>query len=205
MRVRTKICGITRPEDGVLAAELGVDAIGLVFYSLSPRAVTGLQAREIVAALPPFVSTVGLFVNATETEVRVVLEAVSLDVLQFHGEETPAQCQLYNKPYIKAIRMQAETDISQLCIDYADAAGLLLDAYHPRLHGGTGQPFDWGLFPQHVSKPLILAGGLTPDNIVEAIDQTSPFAVDVSGGVELAKGLKDAAKMAAFIKRCNEC
>ncbi len=193
MRVRTKICGITRPEDGVLAAKLGVDAIGLVFYPPSPRAVTALQARKIVAALPPFVTTVGLFVNATEREVRTVLETVPLDVLQFHGDETPAQCQLYNKPYIKAIRMQADTDISQLCIDYAGASGLLLDAFHPRLHGGTGQQFDWGLFPLHTSKPLIY-------NVIEAINQTSPFAVDVSGGVELSKGLKDAAKMAAFLR-----
>ncbi len=200
MRIRTKICGITRSEDGVMAAKLGVDGIGLVFYSPSPRAVTTLQARKIIAALPPFVTTVGLFVNAEEAKIRGVLEAVSLDLLQFHGEETPAQCQLYNKPYIKAIRMQANSNISQLCIDYADASGLLLDAYHPQLRGGTGQQFDWGLFPQHASQPLVLAGGLTPENIVDAIDQTSPFAVDVSGGVELSKGLKDAAKMAAFLR-----
>jgi len=200
VRVRTKICGITRSEDGVMAAKLGVDAIGLVFYSPSPRAVTALQAREIIAALPPFVATVGLFVNATETEIRIALEAVSLDMLQFHGEETPEQCQLYNKPYIKAIRMQTETNISQLCIDYTDASALLLDTYHPQLRGGTGQQFDWSLFPQQASKPLVLAGGLTPENIVGAIEQTSPFAVDVSGGVESAKGLKDAAKMAAFLR-----
>lgn len=200
MRVRTKICGITRSEDGVMAAKSGVDAVGLVFYSPSPRVVTALQARKIIAVLPPFVTTVGLFVNATEAEIRAVLDAVSLDMLQFHGEETPVQCQLYNKPYIKAIRMQADTNVSQLCMNYADASGLLLDAYHPQLHGGTGHQFDWGLFPQQASKPLILAGGLTPDNIVGAIEQTSPFAVDVSGGVEWAKGLKDAAKMATFLR-----
>lgn len=200
MRVRTKICGITRSEDGVAAANLGVDAIGLVFYSPSPRAVRVEQANSIIAALPPFITTVGLFVNAEEADVRAVLETVPLDVLQFHGDETPAQCRLYNKSYIKAIRMQADTDVTQLCLEYGDAAGLLLDAYHPQLRGGTGDSFDWGLFPRQTSKPLILAGGLTPENIVTAIDQTSPYAVDVSGGVEASKGIKDAAKMAAFLR-----
>jgi len=200
VRIRTKICGITRPEDGVIAANLGVDAIGLVFYTASPRAVTWAQANEIIAVLPPFVSTVGLFVNAAAAEVSAILEAVPLDLLQFHGDETPAQCQHYRKPYIKAIRMQANTDVSQLCLQYAGASGLLLDAYHPTLRGGTGQHFDWNLFPKEAAKPLVLAGGLTADNIVAAVNQTSPFAVDVSGGVEAGKGIKDAAKMDAFLK-----
>lgn len=200
MRTRVKICGITRPEDGIEAARLGADAIGLVFYAPSPRAVGVAQAQAVCAALPPFVSVVGLFVDAPAAEVLEVLQAVPLDVLQFHGEEAPAYCAAFGRPYLKALRMRDGLDVAAAARRYAGAQGLLLDTYVPGEAGGTGLAFDWQRVPQGLDLPLILAGGLTPDNVAEAITIARPYGVDVSGGVEQAKGIKSAAKMAAFMR-----
>ncbi|WP_339406164.1 phosphoribosylanthranilate isomerase [Pseudomonas helleri] len=197
--VRSKICGITRIEDALAAVAAGADAIGFVFYAKSPRAVTAVQARAIIAALPPFVTTVGLFVNASACELNETLDAVPLDLLQFHGDETPEQCEGYHRPYIKALRVKAGDDIAGACNAYASASGILLDAYVEGVPGGTGQAFDWSLIPQGLSRPIILAGGLTVDNVVQAIDQVRPYAVDVSGGVEKSKGFKDHDKIRAFM------
>lgn len=203
MRTRVKFCGFTRVEDAVIAAGLGVDAIGLVFYPPSPRNVSIEQAAAIVKALPAFVSVVGLFVDAEPDFITQVLQQVSIDCLQFHGEESPAACRLYGKPYIKAIRMKADTNLSELAGEYADAAGLLLDAYHPGMQGGTGSGFDWELIKNLNKLPIILAGGLSPDNAELAVQQVRPYALDVSSGVETEKGIKNAAKMAEFIKKTN--
>ena len=197
--VRSKICGITRVEDALAAAQAGADAIGLVFYAKSPRAVNVQQAREIIAALPPFVTTVGLFVNASRCELNETLDAVPLDLLQFHGDETPADCEGFNRPWIKALRVRPGEDVEAQCKRYAKASGILLDTYVAGVPGGTGEAFDWALVPAHLSKPIILAGGLSPDNVGAAIAQVRPYAVDVSGGVEQAKGIKDAARIDAFL------
>lgn len=201
--VRSKICGITRIEDALAAAEAGADAIGLVFYAKSPRAVNVQQAREIIRALPPFVTTVGLFVNASRCELTEILEAVPLDLLQFHGDETPADCEGYNRPYIKALRVRPGDDLEAACKLYANASGVLLDTYVAGVPGGTGEIFDWALVPAKLSKPVILAGGLSPANVAQAIARVKPWAVDVSGGVEQAKGIKDHARIRAFIDACS--
>lgn len=200
MRTRVKICGITRVEDGLAAARAGADAIGLVFYARSPRAVSAAQARTIVRALPPFVTTVGLFVDAAAEDVRHVLQAVPLDLLQFHGDESPEQCRIYGRPYLKALRMREGVDVAATARTYGDAAGLLVDTYVEGVAGGTGLAFEWSRLPHDLARPVILAGGLTPDNVAAAVVQVRPWAVDVSGGVEAAPGLKDAAKIAAFIR-----
>lgn len=199
MRTRVKICGITRRQDAEFAVKSGADAIGLVFYEPSPRAVTMAQAAAITAQLPPFVSAVGLFVNATADEVRQTLEQVPLSLLQFHGNESAEYCAQFNMPYIKAVRMQTETDLIQADEHFAEASALLLDSYQQGVPGGTGQTFDWSMITA-VSKPLILAGGLTTENVTEAIRQVSPYAVDVSGGVEESKGLKSNNKISAFMR-----
>jgi phosphoribosylanthranilate isomerase len=198
--VRSKICGITRIEDALAAVEAGADAIGLVFYAKSPRAVNVQQARAIIAALPPFVTTVGLFVNASRCELGEILDAVPLDLLQFHGDETPADCEGYHRPYIKALRVKVGDDIAASCKAYAGASGILLDTYVEGVPGGTGEAFDWSLVPKDLSKPIILAGGLSATNVAQAIAQVHPYAVDVSGGVEQSKGIKDHAKIRAFIQ-----
>ncbi|MGD8784385.1 MAG: phosphoribosylanthranilate isomerase [Thioalkalispiraceae bacterium] len=199
MRTRVKICGITRQEDAAVCANAGVDAIGLVFYEPSPRAVTISQAQAIVQSLPAFVTSVGLFVNADKEQVMQVLDAVTLDCLQFHGDEQAGYCEQFDHPYIKAIRMDAGADIESLARQHSSAKALLLDTYVADLPGGTGQAFDWGRVPAECSRPIILAGGLTPDNVGEAIVKAKPYAVDVSGGVELSKGIKDAIKIEKFI------
>ncbi|RMM53152.1 phosphoribosylanthranilate isomerase [Pseudomonas syringae] len=197
--VRSKICGITRIEDALAAADAGADAIGLVFYPKSPRAVTVLQARAIIAALPPFITTVGLFVNASRCELNETLDAVALDMLQFHGDETPEECDGYHRPYIKALRVKAGDDIAGVCRTYRNARGVLLDTYVEGVPGGTGETFDWALIPDDLDKPVILAGGLTSANVAQAIAQVRPYAVDVSGGVEKSKGIKDREKILAFM------
>ncbi|ARD13216.1 MULTISPECIES: phosphoribosylanthranilate isomerase [Pseudomonas] len=197
--VRSKICGITRIEDALAAAEAGADAIGLVFYPKSPRAVTVLQARAIIAALPPFITTVGLFVNASRCELNETLDAVALDMLQFHGDETPDECDGYHRPYIKALRVKAGDNIAQVCRTYRNARGVLLDTYVEGVPGGTGETFDWALIPDDLDKPVILAGGLTSANVAQAIAQVRPYAVDVSGGVEKSRGIKDREKILAFM------
>lgn len=198
--VRSKICGITRIDDALAAVAAGADAIGFVFYAKSPRAVTAAQAWAIIAALPPFVTTVGLFVNASTCELNETLDAVPLDLLQFHGDETPEQCEGYHRPYIKALRVKAGDDIAAACAAYASASGILLDTYVEGVPGGTGQAFDWSLIPQGLSKPIILAGGLSVQNVAQAIAQVQPYAVDVSGGVEKSKGIKDHDKIRAFMQ-----
>lgn len=197
---RVKICGITRTQDALAAVYLGADAIGLVFYANSPRHVMPRQAREIGGALPPFVTSVGLFVNPTEEEVAEVLETVHLDLLQFHGEESPDFCRQFRVPYIKAVRVKPGLDLVQYAAAYCDARGLLLDAFVEGAHGGTGQSFDWGLIPAALPLPIVLSGGLDAANVAAAIKQVKPWAVDVSSGVESAKGIKDAARMAAFMQ-----
>ena len=202
--VRSKICGITRIEDALAAVAAGADAIGLVFYAKSPRAVTVQQARAIIAALPPFVTTVGLFVNASRCELNEILEAVPLDLLQFHGDETPSDCVGFNRPYIKALRVRPGDDLEAACQHYAGASGILLDTFVAGVPGGTGEAFDWSLVPARLSKPIILAGGLSADNVAQAIAQVQPYAVDVSGGVEQAKGIKDAARIEAFMRAVRQ-
>lgn len=182
------------------AALLGADAIGLVFYAPSPRAVTVERAAEIVAALPPFVTRVGLFVDAQPAEIEAVLAAVSLDLLQFHGEETEADCLRFGYPYLKAISMRPGRDTAAAMSGYPSADGFLLDAYHPAVPGGSGESFDWGRVPAERPRPIVLAGGLHAGNIAEAVRQVRPYAVDVSSGVEAAKGIKDVSKMAEFIR-----
>jgi len=199
-RTRVKVCGITRVEDALNAVESGADAIGFVFYEKSPRYITVVRAAEIAKSLPPFVSVVALFVNATDEEIRSVLDTVPVDILQFHGEESPQICKDFGWPYVKAIRMRDGVDLVQLSNDYADASALLLDSFVEGIQGGTGQIFDWSRVPSDLNKPIILAGGLSPENVADAISRVSPYAVDVSGGVEIEKGIKDAAKIEEFIQ-----
>ncbi|VXC37161.1 N-(5'-phosphoribosyl)anthranilate isomerase [Pseudomonas sp. 8Z] len=198
-RVRSKICGITRVEDALAAVEAGADAIGLVFYAKSPRAVSIEQARAIVAALPPFVTCVGLFVDMPREALQALLREVPLDLLQFHGDESPTDCEGFSRPYIKALRVRADQDVAALMAPYTGACGILLDTFVEGVPGGTGAAFDWSLVPSEAGKPVILAGGLTPDNVAQAIAQVRPYAVDVSGGVEAAKGIKDASRIQAFL------
>lgn len=201
LRVRVKICGITRVEDALVAVENGADAIGLVFYEPSPRAVSVEQAIKIVSQIPAFISIVGLFVNAEERFVRDVISNVALDLLQFHGDEAPEECSSYGLPFMKAIRVKSDTNLVQCAKDYSASRALLLDTYTEGVTGGTGHTFDWGLIPSDLNKPVVLAGGLTAENVGSAIQQVKPYAVDVSGGVELSKGIKDAAKIAAFMQQ----
>ncbi len=200
MATAVKICGITRPEDGLAAARAGAHAIGLVFHDASPRRVEPRAAAEIVRRLPPFVAAVGLFVDAEPRRVREVLAAVPLQMLQFHGEEAPDYCAGFGLPYLKAVRMGRGVDLLQYAARYATAKGLLLDTYDAALAGGSGLSFDWTLIPAGLSLPIVLAGGLTPENVGQAVRRVRPWAVDVSSGVERAKGIKDADKMAAFVR-----
>ncbi len=204
MQTRIKICGITRIEDGLAAARLGADAIGIVFYEATPRYVTVDQARAIAQALPPFVTRVGLFVDVDADRVRATISAVGLDILQFHGEESAETYRAFGRPYIKAVRMRDDVDLHAQQRAYPDAIGLLLDTYVKHAPGGSGETFDWRLVPRDLEKPIILAGGLTADNVKDAIKAVQPFAVDVSSGVEETKGIKDPKKISAFIERVRE-
>ncbi len=197
---RAKICGITTVEDALHAAECGADALGFVFYPPSPRNIAAEIAADIIQQLPAFITTVGLFVDAEPEFVRSVQSAVPLDLLQFHGDESEQECQSYETPYIKAIRMKEGIDLAALCDKYRSSRGILLDAYVAGKAGGTGEVFDWNRIPQQLEKPIILAGGLTPSNVQLAIQSVAPWAVDVSGGVEQAKGKKDPALVSAFMK-----
>lgn len=207
MRVRTKICGITRAEDAQAAAEAGADAIGFVFWERSPRAISCTHAARIIRTLPPFVTTVALFVDPSDDAVAAAIDA-GCDLLQFHGEETPARCARAGRPWIKAVRVRQDTHLHDIAAQYSSARALLLDAFVEGTPGGTGSRFDWSLVPGDLPLPIILAGGLTPENVGVAIRTVRPWAVDVSGGVECAKGIKDHARMAAFIegarRDCNE-
>jgi len=203
MAVRVKICGITRLQDLHAACEAGADALGFVFYEKSPRHVSIADATALVRDLPPFVQSVGLFVNAEPAFIEAVLRAVPLDLLQFHGDETSADCMRYGRPYIKAVRVTPSTDLLKCAADFETARGLLLDAYVPGVPGGTGERFDWSLIPLDLPKPVILSGGLTPDNVAEAVQRVRPWAVDVSSGVEAAKGIKDPHHVAQFIAKAK--
>ncbi len=204
MTVRTKVCGFTRPQDAAAAAALGVDAIGLVFYAPSPRHVTIAQAQAIIAALPPFVSVVALFVNPTVDDVQQVLAACAIDILQFHGEETPAFCRSFQRPYLKAVRVRPGMDLVAYAANYHDARGLLTDAFVEGAHGGTGAVFDWTLIPPSLPLPLILSGGLDAANVADAVRRVKPAAVDVSSGVEAGKGIKHPERVAAFLAAVRE-
>ncbi|OZA08432.1 MAG: N-(5'-phosphoribosyl)anthranilate isomerase [Methylotenera sp. 17-45-7] len=201
MRVRVKICGITRVEDAMAVVKSGADAIGLVFYPPSPRNVEINQAAEIANQVPAFVSVVGLFVDAGPAFIRNVIATVKLDLLQFHGDETPEECASYGLPFIKAIRVKTDTNLVQYAKDFSASKALLLDTFTDGMAGGTGHVFDWSLIPAVLGKPVILAGGLNQQNVAQAIEQVQPYAVDVSGGVEVSKGIKDAAKIAAFMQQ----
>ena len=201
LRVRVKICGITSVQDALTAVKHGADAIGLVFYAPSSRNVSIAQAQEIARQIPAFVSVVGLFVNAEASFVNKVISQVKINLLQFHGDETPEACSQFSLPFIKAIRVKPDTNLIQCAIDFSAAKALLLDTYTEGLMGGTGHVFDWDLIPKQMAKPVILAGGLTADNVAQAIQKVQPYAVDVSGGVEMSKGIKDADKIAAFMQQ----
>lgn len=197
-RTRIKVCGITREEDVRSATDLGVDALGFVFYPPSPRYLTAEHAMELVLDVPPFVTTVGLFVNAEAAAVSSLLDKVPLQLLQFHGDEDAAYCRQFGRPYIKAARMRPGFDLLEYAASFPDACGLLLDAYTEGF-GGAGQVFDWRLIPDKLPLPVVLSGGLAAANIEAAIRAVRPWAVDVSSGVECGKGIKDAARIAAFI------
>lgn len=201
--VRSKICGITRPEDALLAVRLGVDAIGLVFYEPSPRSVSIAQAQTVCRALPPFVSVVALFVNPDREYVNEVIDSVPITLLQFHGDETSAFCESFSRPYIKAIRVRGSECFSKAEREFASAQGILADTYKAGVQGGTGESFDWSLLPAERNKALILAGGLNPLNVRNAIADVSPFAVDVSGGVEESKGVKSPSLIENFLREVS--
>ncbi|HEX4986860.1 MAG TPA: phosphoribosylanthranilate isomerase [Burkholderiales bacterium] len=200
MATAVKICGITRVEDALVAAHAGAHAIGLIFAPKSPRLVDAGRAATIVRALPPFVTPVTLFVDQDAAHVRGVIERVRPQLLQFHGGESPDFCAGFGLPYLKAVRVGPGVDLLQYARLYAGAKGLLLDAFVEGNHGGTGAVFDWSLIPRELPLPVILAGGLDPGNVGEAVRRVRPWAVDVSSGVEASKGIKDAARIAAFIR-----
>jgi phosphoribosylanthranilate isomerase len=199
MTTRVKICGITDLADALDAIAAGASALGFVFYKSSPRYVSPQLAADIIRQLPPFVTTVGLFVNASQAEVAQVLEQTAIDLLQFHGDEPEVFCRGFARPYIKAFRVRPGLDVMQQVALYPSARGVLLDAYRPGVPGGTGEAFDWALIPAALAPQVILAGGLNADNVAEAISQVTPYAVDVSGGVEAAPGRKDRARINAFM------
>ena len=202
--VRSKICGITRIEDALAAVEAGADAIGLVFYGKSPRAVSIEQAAAILQALPPFVTSVGLFVDMPRDQLQQLLQRLPLDLLQFHGDESPADCEGHGRPYIEALRVRPGEDGAAAMAPSAGARGILLDTFVEGVPGGTGASFDWSLVPENAAKPIILAGGLDAGNVATAIRQVRPYAVDVSGGVEASKGIKDAGKIRAFVRAVRD-
>ncbi|MCB5160417.1 phosphoribosylanthranilate isomerase [Marinomonas algarum] len=199
MRCRVKICGITNVEDALMVCRHGADALGFVFYAKSPRYVSPEKANDIVAQLPPFITPVALFVNAEEAEIRTVIDRNPRWMIQFHGDEDESACLHYQRPYMKAFRVKKEDNIIDLIDAYPSASAVLLDAYKAGVPGGTGEMFDWSLIPSNLNKPLVLAGGLTPENVGQAVEQVAPYAIDVSGGVELSKGLKSEAKVTAFM------
>jgi phosphoribosylanthranilate isomerase len=201
-RVRSKICGITRVEDALKAVQYGADALGLVFYDPSPRALTVREARQICEVLPPFVTVVALVVDKPRELILELCRELPVSLLQFHGDEIEADCMGFGVPYIKALRVRSSSDFSQVEQDFPSAAGILVDTYQAGAPGGTGETFDWSMLPRKEkrTKPLILAGGLNSTNVRKAINHVEPFAVDVSGGVESSKGIKDSAKIDLFIK-----
>jgi phosphoribosylanthranilate isomerase len=201
--MKIKICGFTNAQNANQAAMLGIDAIGLVFYDQSLRNVGVETALQIVNALPPFINRVGLFVNADSSFIDEVLCEVPLDTLQFHGDESAAECRQYAMPFIKALRVNQDTNIIKMAEEYHQASGLLLDAFNKDTYGGTGESFDWSLAKVDIDLPIILAGGLNPNTVADAVSQVNPYAVDVSSGVESEPGIKDIDKIRKFIQRAN--
>lgn len=199
-RTRIKICGIREPADAAFAADAGADAIGLVFHRPSSRYIDVERARDVARAVPPFVATVGLFVDVPAEHVRRALDALPLSMLQFHGDETDDFCAQFGRPYLKALRVRPGVDLLQSFSGFGGASGILADAYRPGVPGGTGETFDWDLLPAAHDVRLVLSGGLTPENVGDAIERVRPWAVDVSSGVESAPGVKDQARIARFIE-----
>ena len=198
---KVKVCGLTNVENAKAMGNYGIDAIGLVFYEKSPRFVDIKTAQQIINVLPPFINRVGLFVNASQKTIESVIKNVAIDTLQFHGDESPEDCEKYQLPFIKAIRVDEKTDLKKLANDYKNASGLLLDAKHKTLYGGSGVSFDWNLAKKEINLPIILAGGLSIDNVKNAIAQVQPYAVDVSSGVEKTQGIKDIEKIRMFMEQ----
>ena len=196
---RVKICGITREEDALAVSASGADAIGLNFYGASPRFISGDRAAELAEVVPPFLSIVALFVDEPVSGIKRILDTVPIDIIQFHGDETPEFCEQFGRPWIKALRVKPGLDIVDACRRYHRARGVLLDSWQAGVPGGTGKTFDWNLAPGNLSLPTVLAGGLHPENVGEAIVALQPAAVDVSGGVESAPGIKDAQKIHRFV------
>lgn len=199
MITKVKFCGITNLQDAISAAELGADALGFVFYPKSPRFISPKNAKEIIKKLPPFISMVGLFVNQSKSEVDEVIKGCPLNLLQFHGDENESFCKQYNLPYIKAISMKTDVDLLKCIQEYNSAKALLLDTFSKFTRGGSGEVFDWKMIPPNTLKPIIVAGGLTPDNVETLLEVISPYGVDVSSGIEINKGLKDYKLMKKFI------
>lgn len=199
MITKVKFCGITNLQDAISAAELGADALGFVFYPKSPRFISPKNAKEIIKKLPPFISMVGLFVNQSKSEVEEVIKGCPLNLLQFHGDENESFCKQYNLPYIKAISMKSDVDLLKCVQEYNSAKALLLDTFSKVARGGSGEVFDWKMIPPNTLKPIIVAGGLTPDNVQTLLEVISPYGVDVSSGIEINKGLKDYKLMKKFI------
>lgn len=207
LRTRVKICGITQLDDALAAIHYGADALGFVFYEKSPRFLNVQAAQAIFNNIPPFISKVALFVNADHNYVSEALDKLSIDVLQFHGDEDEAFCTSFNKPYLKAIRMRDTTNLNDIADTYSSASGLLLDAFDSAQYGGTGQTFNWNLVPKQCNLPIILAGGLNTQNVYAAVQNTGVYGVDVSSGVEKSKGVKDHLLIKQFmheVKRANE-
>ncbi|TXI24925.1 MAG: phosphoribosylanthranilate isomerase [Nitrosomonas sp.] len=205
MRTRVKICGITRTEDALAAISSGADAIGFVFWQQSARNILPQQARPITKTIPAFVTTVGVYVDPTVEWVHETATIANLGLLQFHGNESPEFCDQFSLPYVKALRIKEDMDLLEYANRYQSAKALLLDTYSANLPGGTGEVFDWTLIPANLPLPIILSGGLTPDNVVHAITKVKPWAVDVSSGVEASKGIKDINKISAFMQRVKNC
>ena len=199
MRTRIKFCGMTRVEDALAAARLGADAIGLIFAPGSPRRIDADDADRIARAMPPFVTRVGLFIDQPADEVSRNVDAVALDLLQFHGREDAAFCRMFGKPYIKVVPMLDVDDVAAFAARYPDAAGFLLDSHRAGAAGGTGQTFDWSRAVAALERPILLAGGLNPHNVHAAVTRVKPWAVDASSGIESSPGIKDHARMQAFI------
>ena len=197
--MKIKICGLTDPENSKQIASLDIHAIGLVFFNESPRAVSIEQANEIIQELPPFINKVGLFVNASSNFVDQVLNSVNIDTIQFHGDESSSDCSQFQMPFIKAIRMREGTNLLKQAEEFSSAAGLLLDSFEEDSYGGTGKSFDWNLIRDNIDLPIILAGGLNKDNVMSAIEKTEPYAIDISSGVEVDKGIKDIEKIKEII------
>ncbi len=203
-RTRIKMCGLKTPDDALLAADLGVDAIGLVFYSKSPRNIELKAAEKILSVVPSFVTTVGLFYNAPQEEVRSIIKHLTLDTLQFHGNESLDYCESFGQTYIKAAPMLSKIDISAFMAQYSSASSIMLDAMQKDQAGGTGKSFDWSSIPTVLGNEIILAGGLNPENVAKAVKETRCYAVDVSSGIESEKGVKDHEKMRQFVHNVNK-